>query len=87
MNEDILFVPVTCASCNRVSAVTLSKPLLRRQLNSGASVELFCVYDDVRWTANRDELSRMAKLLTESEQVAKSRWLRLRGQPDAEMRI
>ncbi len=87
MNEDVLFIPVTCASCNRVSVVTLSKPLLRNQLKNSAPVDLYCVYDDVAWQASRDELLRIAKLMKESEQVANSGWLRLRDQPITELRI
>ena len=86
MNEDVLFVPVTCASCRRVSVVTLSKPLLRSQLNSGTPIELYCAYDDFGWQASRDELARATKLLKESERVAGSSWLRLRDPPTNQLR-
>ena len=85
MNEDLLFIPVTCASCSRVSVVTLPQQLLRNQLKHGASVDLYCVYDDFAWKATREELLRISKLMQESEQVANSSWLRLRDQPASEL--
>jgi hypothetical protein len=77
-NEELLFMPVTCATCNRISVVPLSKQFVQGQLRSGAPVNLFCAFDDITWRASHAELARLQKLLHESEQVAKSPWLRLR---------
>jgi len=45
------FVPVTCAACNRTSALELSVSELKQKLDADADIELRCGYDDVTWNA------------------------------------
>jgi hypothetical protein len=71
------FVPVTCAACNRTSALELSVSELKQKLDADADIELRCGYDDVTWNATAKERLRISKLWHENALVSQRDWLRL----------
>jgi hypothetical protein len=72
-----VFVPVTCATCNRTSAIELSVSELKPKLDAGTDIELRCAYDDVTWNASAKERTRISKLCQENALLSERSWLRL----------
>lgn len=66
---DRIFVPITCAVCQRHSALSFSKSEIKQKLESGESIELHCAYDEVKWDATSKERLQIMKLSMENDVV------------------
>jgi hypothetical protein len=64
-----IFVPITCAVCQRYSAVSFPKLELKQRLASDTAIEFRCVYDGAKWDATPPERALMVKLLNENDVV------------------
>jgi hypothetical protein len=66
MLPQIVYVAVRCKFCQRASAVPLKRQELAKKLADREPIELFCAYDEQRWTAGRRELIGIIELLNEA---------------------
>jgi hypothetical protein len=73
MNER-LFVPCTCVSCGRISALAFSVAELKLNLESGTPISLHCGYDDATWTAEAEERTQLQRLLLEHNAATRHRY-------------
>jgi hypothetical protein len=68
---DTIFVPITCIGCKRHSAMSFSKPDVKRKLETGEPIALHCSYDDVTWDAASLERLEIMKFVIEAEAVCR----------------
>lgn len=66
---EAIFVPITCNVCKRHSALSVSKYVIKRKLETGEPIELRCAYDDVTWDATSRERLQIMKLSMENDTV------------------
>jgi len=66
MLPQIVYVAVRCKFCQRASAVPLKRQELAKKLADREPIELFCAYDEQRWTASTRELIGIIELLNEA---------------------
>jgi len=66
MLPQIVYVAVRCKSCQRASAVPLNRKELAKTLADREPIELFCAYDDRRWTASTRELVSIIETLNDT---------------------
>ena len=66
MLPQIVYVAVRCKFCQRASAVPLNREELAKKLADREPIELFCAYDEQRWSASTRELISIIELLNET---------------------
>jgi hypothetical protein len=66
MLPQIVYVAVRCRFCQRASALPLKRQELAKKLADREPIELFCAYDEQRWTASTRELIGIIELLNEA---------------------
>jgi hypothetical protein len=67
--RDVVYFPIHCPHCGRISMTSLSTSLAQSALETGRPLAVACVYDDRTWSLSDEDRGYIARLLAENTLV------------------